>query len=107
MISERLPLTIPPNHPISVALTKTLGPALPPVSSRQSATSQRKVFIRTGAAIAAGHAIEYIYSRQQGSDPEKPYDHADAIVNRCISMLVVKPDSLQMFHCDAVPMTFW
>lgn len=93
-----------------MALRKTLGQNLPPLSSRQSATSPRKVFIRTGAAIAAGHALEYVHDRQQALEPAQPYDHADTVVNRCISMLIVKPDSpdaLFLLHCDAAPMTFW
>ncbi|KAH7390996.1 hypothetical protein DE146DRAFT_151443 [Phaeosphaeria sp. MPI-PUGE-AT-0046c] len=106
MTADCLPLTLSSRHAISLALRKTLGSGLPPMSTRQSATSPRKVFIRTGAAIAAGHALEYVYSRQHGSDPDQSYDHADAVVNRCISMLIVKPDSLFLLHCDAAPMTF-
>jgi len=74
---------------------------------RNSASSPWKVFVRTGAALSAGSALEYVHSRQQGVEPEMSYDEVDGIVNRCISMLVVKQDSPDMFHCDAVPMTFW
>lgn len=107
MITDCLPLTIPVSHPISRSLSKLLGPVTPPLPPRPYASSPRRVFIRTGAAITAGYALEYIYNRQQYLEPETSYDHVDEIVNRCISMLVVKPDSPTMFHCDAVPMTFW
>lgn len=106
-VTISLPLVIPSNHSISLALGKTLGSVLPPTSPRPSASSPFKVFVRTGAAISAGHALEYIYSRQQGCEPTKSYDEVSTIVNRCISMLVVKPDSPAMFYCDAVPMVFW
>jgi hypothetical protein len=107
MTTDSLPLTIPTTHPISTSLVKSLGSGLPQRPQRASASSAWKVFVRTGAATTAGHALEHIYSRQHGLEPDKPYDDVDAIVNRCISMLVVKPDSPDMFHCDAVPMVFW
>jgi hypothetical protein len=107
MITDCLPLNIPTSHDISKSLSKTLGPIFPERTARVSATSPWKIFVRTGAAVTAGHALEYIYSRQQGSEPEKSYDQVDEIVNRCISMLVVKPDSPAMFHCDALPMVCW
>jgi hypothetical protein len=107
MTTNCLPLSLSSTHAISMTLRKTLLQTLPPLSSRQSATSPRKVFVRTGAAIAAGHALEYIHNRQQGLDPTQSYDHADTVVNRCISMLIVQPDSPLLLHCDAAPMTFW
>jgi len=107
MIADSLPLTIPTSHAISRSLRNTLSSGLPEYPPRPSATSPWKVFVRTGAAISAGPALEYIYSRQRGDEPGQSYDEVDAIVNRCISMLVIKPDSPAMFHCDAVPMIFW
>lgn len=106
MVTDCLPLTHPTAHPISKSLSQSLSVGLPPPAPRPLATSPRKVYIRTGAAVTAGHALEYIHDRQQGLEPEKTYDQVDDTVNRCISMLVVKPDSLDLFHCNAVPMTF-
>ncbi|KAF2821657.1 hypothetical protein CC86DRAFT_448667 [Ophiobolus disseminans] len=104
MTTDHLPLTIPTGHPISITLRKSLAPGLPSRPINSSATSPWKVFARTGAAISAGPALEYIHSRQRGEEPEISYDEADCIANRCISMLVIKPDSPVMFQCDVVPM---
>ena len=107
MTTPCLPLTIPTEHPISRALSKTLAPGLPPRQRGSSASSYWKVFVRTGVSLSAGHALEYVYSRQQAVEPEKSYNEVDGIINRCISMLIVNQDSPDMFHCDAVPMILW
>jgi len=107
MLSNPLPLTLSADHAVTKSLRSTLSPVLPPVPARPYATSPFKVFIRTGAVISAGPALDYIYSRQHGTEPKHTYDYADGAVNLCISMLVVKPGSKAMFHCDAMPMTVW
>jgi hypothetical protein len=107
MLSNPLPLTLSADHAISKSLRSTLGPGLPPVPARRHATSHFKVIVRTGAVISAGPALDYIYSRQHGSEHKYSYDQADAAVNLCISMFVVKPGSTAMFHCDAMPLTVW
>jgi hypothetical protein len=107
MVSDCLPLNLPPDHPVSKSLNRALKSEYPQQPARTSATSPWKVFVRTGVAIAAGNALGYVHSRQQGLEPYQPYDEVDASANLCISMLVVKPTSLGMFQCDAVPMIFW
>ena len=107
MTTPCLPLTIASEHPISSALKKTLAPGLPQRQRGSSASSYWKVYVRTGVSLSAGHALEYVYSRQRGVEPEKSYNEVDGIVNRCISMLIVTQNSPDMFHCDAVPMILW
>ncbi|KAH7088924.1 hypothetical protein FB567DRAFT_522621 [Paraphoma chrysanthemicola] len=106
MVSDCLPLNLPPDHPVSKSLNRALKSEYPQQPARTSATSPWKVFVRTGVAIAAGNALGYVHSRQQGLEPYQSYDEVDASANLCISMLVVKPTSPGMFHCDAVPMIF-
>ncbi|KAF2624995.1 hypothetical protein BU25DRAFT_398166 [Macroventuria anomochaeta] len=104
--SISLPLTFPPADPICTSMSAKYQPPIPPQSSTFSPTSPRKVHIRTVAALASGHALDYIHARQRSLTPNDSYDAVDNQISDCIKMLVDKPQPHTWLHCDAIALAF-
>ncbi|KAF2845694.1 hypothetical protein T440DRAFT_493260 [Plenodomus tracheiphilus IPT5] len=106
MLSDSVPLVLRSTDPTSKAVANRLMPGVPPPSHQQTPTSPRKIHIRAAVALAAGPALEYIYARQHGLEPEQTYDQVDDVIAECIKVLVDKPQPHTWLHCDAIAMAF-
>jgi hypothetical protein len=107
MSSSTLPLTILSADPISRSLAMTIDPVIPPHPPHPYASSPRKVHIRAAVSLASGHVLEHIHAQQHVFEPEELYDEVDTLINKCIKLLVDKPEPHTWLHCDAIAMAFW
>lgn len=105
-----LPLALPSYHTTTQCISYNLAPEIPPHPplGLASATSARKLHIRSTVALATSPALEYISSLVLNPPPQPnhAYDTATSSLTTCIQALVSKPEPHTWLHCDAIALAF-
>lgn len=113
-LTPGFPVSIPSSSAFSVTLAQTLGPNIPPPPPTVDATCPRKIHIRASVAIAASHVLSYTHALTQGKAVPTAaaaaipasYATADDKINKCINMLIDKPQPHTWLHCDSIALAF-